>query len=432
MATLPELESYLWQKMSDRGIESLYPYARRIMSLESGDSPDAYNGQGMDNSVGLFQINMIGGMGDSRAAAWFGTDRATAMQLLKDPYKNIDIAVDRFMLPNYEASGGDVYGTFKDWSTASQAMRDVGSGLAASTPSYQGTDWGAAEDAAGYGGSPAPIAPTKESSGYYGGAKASEANVEPVIIDGKVYSYKVTFGGSEQTITLPNGNKVTVPGDKGETIYMTPEEYTYFKATGKRYEPKTTSDLTGMANTTLRMYEDLVKRSELTQDDAIRRFNADVTASKEAFDRWYKGNSTRIAQAGAENDAATQERVRWEDLEDATMDRATLRYQYDSLNTTRARDIGNLMENFYPKLQGVNVPFVGKFDLPQFAPSDLYGPDAILKPDIPGIASMPTYNRPSTLSGYEPYGGPDIPTYNVPDISLPTFPDEEIKQHLRW
>ena len=136
--SVPDWESYLWQKMSAAGLQDYYNVARHVMRAESGDRPGAANmDRGTrDNSIGLFQINMIdepgNAMGTSRANNWFGVSREEGINRLYDPYTNIDIAVDRFMAPLLaQAAARGLYGAdaarviFRDWSTMPGAVRAV-------------------------------------------------------------------------------------------------------------------------------------------------------------------------------------------------------------------------------------------------------------------------------------------------------------------
>lgn len=74
-----------------------------ISRPESGGNPNAYNGKGRDDSYGLLQVNMLGGMGPERRARYGLTDNK---QLL-DPETNIKVGLDL----------AHRRGNFKDWST---------------------------------------------------------------------------------------------------------------------------------------------------------------------------------------------------------------------------------------------------------------------------------------------------------------------------
>src|SRR3990167_6445365 len=105
MATKEEVLQYLWDKLTSRGLQELYPYAAQIIALESNFAAGAVGtGAPGERSIGLFQINMGSGLGASRARMFFETDDVEqAVAQLRDWKTNIDIAVDRFMLPNYQA-----------------------------------------------------------------------------------------------------------------------------------------------------------------------------------------------------------------------------------------------------------------------------------------------------------------------------------------
>ena len=120
----------LWQKLAENGLDDLYTPMRNIMNLENAQNdPTVRNTSSIEDSVGLFQINMKGQLGVERAAALGAPDVATAIEWLKDPETNINFAVDHFIMPRYQQaqdrglSGYDLYNyVFQPWSTKDEAI----------------------------------------------------------------------------------------------------------------------------------------------------------------------------------------------------------------------------------------------------------------------------------------------------------------------
>lgn len=106
-----DLRQILREEAEKRGLQRWTPVFEEIIQAESGWNPNAHNTQG-ENSVGLWQMNIAGGLGSGHS-----------VEELKDPRRNIQLALDNIRrgyasgIEGGRPEADAMYAALQPWST---------------------------------------------------------------------------------------------------------------------------------------------------------------------------------------------------------------------------------------------------------------------------------------------------------------------------